>query len=71
MTYGNASGAGTRLKMFNPTFIRALVYAGLLSCSLAILVCTVFREWERIPFQSLNLAIWSVVFIIHRQRGTW
>lgn len=57
--------------MFNPVFIRSLVYAGFLSNFLLIVVCFFFREWDHIPSGSTFLAVWIVVYLIHKKIGTW
>lgn len=57
--------------MFNPTIIRALVYAGLISNVLAILVCLMFKEWSIVSDKSINLAMWTGAYLIHKKLGTW
>lgn len=57
--------------MFNPVFIRSLVYAGLLSNILALIVLLIFDEAEPIMGKSFNLLIWTSVYYLHRKFGTW
>jgi hypothetical protein len=51
--------------------IKALVYAGLLSNFLAVVVCFLFHEWELMVSRSHGLAIWTLAYLFHRARGTW
>jgi hypothetical protein len=57
--------------MFNPVFIRSLVYAGLLSNILALIVLLIFNESESIIGKSFSLLIWTCVYFLHRKMGTW
>jgi hypothetical protein len=57
--------------MFNPVFIRSLVYAGLLSNSLALIVLLIFNESEYITSKTFSLFIWISVYFLHRKIGTW
>ncbi len=58
--------------IFSPVFIRSLVYAGMLSNILAIIVCLVFREYSFITGKSFSLSIWLAVYIVHKKFfGTW
>lgn len=59
-------------KIFNPAFVRSLVYAGIGSNAIAIIVCLLFKEFNFIPGKSMSLSIWAAVYFIHRKfLGTW
>ena len=57
--------------MFSAAFTKSLVYAGFLSHLLAIVVCILFKEYERVPDESFGMSIWTFVYLLHKKRGTW
>jgi hypothetical protein len=57
--------------LFNPNVIRALVYAGLVSNFLAIMVCFLFKEWDSVKSNAFDMLLWTTCYVIHKKRGTW
>ena len=52
-------------------FIHSLVYAGIIANGLGALVCLMFGEFERIPAESLSVAIYCSLYLLHKRMGTW
>lgn len=52
-------------------FIRSAVYAGLISNTLAIVVCLLFGEFELIARKAFSISIWVFAYLFHKNRGTW
>ena len=57
--------------MFSPTVMRSLVYAGLLSNLMALLVCFGFEEYEVMVKKSVAFVVWYGMYLIHKKLGTW
>lgn len=58
------------MKLFG-TIMRSLVYAGIISNGLGMLVCVLNDDWSNYSGCAFLLALWIGNYLIHKNNKTW
>lgn len=51
--------------------IRSLVYAGIISNALAMLVSAFSADWAALMWGSVGLSIWTFDYLYYKMNGLW